>query len=310
MYGEPNLVMGYILNGLVEGDSEADLNEFIQYLLEFDDDAFRGIDENANITFESRDKAAAQQTHVTFNGETRDYDLSVDNKMSFLPNYNISYATQGIQNIYQRPVTLKLTGDRTSLSVLYADLNKQTDKEAYLVNLISNNLDVLPYVLNGEEIGGLATLLDHDATDLDYWISFTYTGAEESFVVTIKAVNNYWSEEYKVTINVLKEAYIAKEYTFDTYRKLAYVTIYHVDQNGNETAAYLPGDEVPVMYFYKNEGDNSYGWYQSNGDLVLSGNMTKDSSTTGRYYMSISRLPSGSYRNFAVAEGPGYVIMN
>lgn len=310
MYGEPNLVMGYILNGLVHGDSEADLNEFIQYLLEFDDDAFRGIDENANITFESRDKAAAQQTHVTFNGETRDYDLSVDNKMSFLPNYNISYATQGIQNIYQRPVTLKLTGDRTSLSVLYADLNKQTDKEAYLVNLISNNLDVLPYVLNGEEIGGLATLLDHDATDLDYEISFTYTGTEESFVVTIKAVNNYWSEEYEVTINVLKEAYIAKDYTFDTYRKLAYVTIYHVDQNGNETAAYLPGDEVPVMYFYKNEGSYSYGWYQSNGDLVLSGNMTKDSSTTGRYYMSISRLPSGSYRNFAVAEGPGYVIMN
>lgn len=310
MYGEPNLVMGYILNGLVHGDSEADLNEFIQYLLEFDDDAFRGIDENANITFESRDKAAAQQTHVTFNGETRDYDLSVDNKMSFLPNYNISYATQGIQNIYQRPVTLKLTGDRTSLSVLYADLNKQTDKEAYLVNLISNNLDVLPYVLNGEEIGGLATLLDHDATDLDYEISFTYTGTEESFVVTIKAVNNYWSEEYEVTINVLKEAYIAKDYTFDTYRKLAYVTIYHVDQNGNETAAYLPGDEVPVMYFYKNEGSYSYGWYQSNGDLVLSGNMTKDSSTTGRYYMSTSRLPSGSYRNFAVAEGPGYVIMN
>lgn len=310
MYGEPNLVMGYILNGLVHGDSEADLNEFIQYLLEFDDDAFRGIDENANITFESRDKAAAQQTHVTFNGETRDYDLSVDNKMSFLPNYNISYATQGIQNIYQRPVTLKLTGDRTSLSVLYADLNKQTEKEAYLVNLISNNLDVLPYVLNGEEIGGLATLLDHDATDLDYEISFTYTGTEESFVVTIKAVNNYWSEEYEVTINVLKEAYIAKDYTFDTYRKLAYVTIYHVDQNGNETAAYLPGDEVPVMYFYKNEGSYSYGWYQSNGDLVLSGNMTKDSSTTGRYYMSTSRLPSGSYRNFAVAEGPGYVIMN
>ena len=56
------------------------------------------------------------------------------------------------------------------------------------------------------------------------------------------------------------------------------------------------------------EGKENYSYYAANEATVFSGTMTKDTSRTGRYYVTYPKLSAGTYRVFAVASG--YTIID
>lgn len=95
MYGEPNWVMGYQIAGLVNGDSEADLAEVLEKLVNFGFD----IEAEANLDYQSK---------KLMNGKD---NYTITSLMDF-GNYTIT-VTEGTQNVYQRPVALQIQGGQT-----------------------------------------------------------------------------------------------------------------------------------------------------------------------------------------------------
>lgn len=295
MYGEPNWVMDYALTSLIPGDSLADLalDPLAGNLVKFN----YNIGANANITYPTR-----TSTSPTYIGSLTAYPVDTDDSMIAFGNYTEIY-TEGTQNIYQRPVTLKLANGTNKLDVLFSDVNSLSEagRTAYLRDLIVANLNVLKYTEAGQEVGGLATLLKHTANDLDYELTYTYDAS--GFNVTIKAINNYWSENYTIHVNVVKEKYRVVYNSFTATS--ATVTLYHVNlDTGAETAEFLPSGNLMCKIFTRTE-DGSYL-----GETPVVNVAMQRTSTPGVYTVTYPRLV-GSYRMFAIAEGGvGYTIVN
>lgn len=296
MYGEPNWVMGYQIDGLVDGDSEADLAAALQKLVGFDFD----IEAEANLDYQSK---------KLMNGKD---NYTITSLMDF-GNYTIT-VTEGTQNVYQRPVALQIQGGQT-LSLLYAQLKDKTaaEQEAMVRELLLNNLSVEKYNDNGKLIGGLATLLGHTAQDLTYDIQINGS-IDSGYTVTVQATGNYWSEETKFTVSVVKQGYVV-EYHNDTFSATSMtVTLYLVNADGDRTAAYLPDDQL-VLEIYKkldeDENNRSYAYYQQQGaECLRRVTMTKVPGSTGLYTATYDKLPGGAYyRCFAIPSGSGYVIV-
>ena len=72
-------------------------------------------------------------------------------------------------------------------------------------------------------------------------------------------------------------------------------------------AAYATGDVTFIIYRYV-DGQENYSYYAANETAVVSKVMTKDTSRTGRYYVTYPKLSAGTYRVFAVASG--YTIID
>ena len=290
MYGEPNWVMDYALTSLIPGDSEADLTALENWLVKFDYTKLHNIAEDANLAYPAPQALMAGKTAY-----------SIDSKIDFA-NYTVTY-TKGTQNIYQRPVTLKLSNGIDTLDVLFSEVNSLSvdDRTEYLRNLIVANLNVLKYTEAGQEVGGLATLLKHTANDLDYELTYTYNTS--GFDVTIKAINNYWSENYTIHVNVVKEKYRVVYNSFTATS--ATVTLYHVNLGtGAETAEFLPSGNLMCKIFTRTE-DGRYL-----GETPVVNVAMQRTSTPGVYTVTYPRLV-GSYRMFAIAEGGvGYTIVN
>lgn len=219
-----------------------------------------------------------------------------------------------VQNVYQRPVALQIQGGQT-LSLLYAQLKDKTaaEQEAMVRELLLNNLSVEKYNDNGKLIGGLATLLGHTAQDLTYDIQINGS-IDSGYTVTVQATGNYWSEETKFTVSVVKQGYVV-EYHNDTFSATSMtVTLYLVNADGDRTAAYLPDDQL-VLEIYKkldeDENNRSYAYYQQQGaEYLRRVTMTKVPGSTGLYTATYDKLPGEAYyRCFAIPSGSGYVIV-
>jgi hypothetical protein len=294
MYGEPNWVMGYVIETLIDGDSEADLDKLLAWLEEFSKDVHHGIDEDANIEY-----SESGPTDEYIDGKS---DYEIDSEMAF-GNYNVT-VTKGTQNIYQRPVTLSLD---STISAYYGDVveNGNVDTDALKAFLEA-------YITVGEYngIGGLAELLNHTAKDLDLQISkASYDDADDEITATISIGNqNYWMEEgsIEITIPVVKDAYTVRYDAFNATN--ATVTILHLDEDGNSTPANLPTDcKLYCVIYVRDDSLKTYADYAAYGEVAYRGEMTR-SGSTGRYTISYPRL-TGSFKMFAIAEGPGITLV-
>src|SRR5699024_9804700 len=154
MYGEPNQVMGFVLEMLIDGDSVADVNALLDWLVEFDIDDHHLIDEDANRYYSA---TGPTDNWINEGGRAEYYFISTEMKFR---NYTENVIL-GTQNIYQRPVTLSLSDDDVSA---YYDISR-----ADLISTLESVLVVGKY--NG--IGGLAELLNHTIKDLDLQFTFT-----------------------------------------------------------------------------------------------------------------------------------------
>lgn len=222
-------------------------------------------------------------------GDFRNYDVDLD---------------EGTQNIYQRPVTLSLD---STISAYYGDVveNGNVDTDALKAFLEA-------YITVGEYngIGGLAELLNHTAKDLDLQISkASYDDADGEITATISIGNqNYWMEEgsIEITIPVVKDAYTVRYDAFNATN--ATVTILHLDEDGNSTPANLPTDcKLYCVIYVRDDSLKTYADYAAYGEVAYRGEMTR-SGSTGRYTISYPRL-TGSFKMFAIAEGPGITLV-
>lgn len=298
MYGEPNWAMGFDVTGWVPGDDVDDLVAILDWLVQFSEGNLRGIGEDANLKFETD---GVYDTKIDSSME----DYVIDSMMDEgdFRNYDVDL-DEGTQNIYQRPVTLSLD---STISAYYGDVveNGNVDTDALKAFLEA-------YITVGEYngIGGLAELLNHTAKDLDLQISkASYDDADGEITATISIGNqNYWMEEgsIEITIPVVKDAYTVRYDAFNATN--ATVTILHLDEDGNSTPANLPTDcKLYCVIYVRDDSLKTYADYAAYGEVAYRGEMTR-SGSTGRYTISYPRL-TGSFKMFAIAEGPGITLV-
>ena len=301
MYGEPNWVMDYDVwtdpDKLITGDSLADLATLPAWLVKFDYTKLHNIAEDANLQY------PVPQSLMT--GKS---NYSIDSSMSF-GNYNESY-NKGTQNIYQRPVTLKLRGTLTELSayqptILNSDNTVKTDE---LLKLILNNLVVEKYNNGGTLEGGLATLLKHTIADLQITFATTptYDQANKTITAKIKLGNqNYWIDggEYTVTVKVDPTKVYAE------YGPLGWtsatVTMKQLNEDNTITYANLGSSKV-WYYIYKKDATlaEAYQKYSSYKDREYERKVQMTySGSNGLYIANYDRLSAGDYVMFAIVEG-------
>lgn len=308
MYGEPNRVMDYVLEALIEGDSEADLDDLLDKLVIFEE----LIDSDANIKYTDPMTDPTTATYDQYmEGVTEDYVIT-DEGIDFV-NYDVT-VIDGAQNIYQRPVTLRGPDAENPNEVdLFIDDLKDEDS---LLAALEAVLVAEKYTdANGNEVGGLATLLKHTIADLDLQIVCEpaladITDDTESVTVTITIGNpNYWMEPaFVITVNILRDYYRVDYVSFG--RTSATVILTHVYPDGHEEQEWLPGDSKGkvsqslkyVIYAYDTESeDQSYDHYKELTPLYEY--TMKAGTKPGKYTVSYKRLPAGKYKTFAVAEG-------
>lgn len=302
MYGEPNWVMDYALTSLIPGDSLADLalDPLAGNLVDFN----YTIAANANVKYE--DKTTKIESSMT------DYNVDTDASMIAFGNYTESY-TEGTQNIYQRPVTLALSNGQTTLDIYYSEIltSGGTIDRAKLLNIIINNVEAGKYNDGTNYVGGLAELLKHTVKDLNLKVTTTgYTGSTNTqFTATVTVGNpNYWlgnaGQKFDITVNILLQRLTVDYTTFTA--TFSDVVLYQQSET-TRVAAYATGDVTFIIYRYV-DGQENYSYYAANETAVVSKVMTKDTSRTGRYYVTYPKLSAGTYRVFAVASG--YTIID
>ena len=305
MYGEPNWVMDYALTSLIPGDSLADLalDPLAGNLVDFN----YTIAANANVKYE--DKTAKIESSMT------DYNVDTDASMIAFGNYTESY-TEGTQNIYQRPVTLALSNGQTTLDIYYSEIltSGGTIDRAKLLNIIINNVEAGKYNDGTNYVGGLAELLKHTVKDLNLQVDVTgYTGTPSTpdyqFTARVTVGNpNYWlgnaGQKFDITVNILLQRLTVDYTTFTA--TFSDVVLYQQSET-TRVAAYATGDVTFIIYRYV-DGQENYSYYAANETAVVSKVMTKDTSRTGRYYVTYPKLSAGTYRVFAVASG--YTIID
>ena len=291
MYGEPNWVMVYELLTLVDGDSVADLLDLTKALANYKYD----IAADANVSYE--DKA------TQLPGRPAKYEVETDASMIDLGNYSETYDL-GVQNIYQRPVTLSLRDGLSELELFGPDVIKngaldETAAKALIKKILENNMVVGLY--NGE--GGLAEKLNHTIVDLDIQVIIDYTPGSGYMTVTVVLGNiNYWLPTTVININVVTDKIIVKYGPMG--RTNSKVTMVGVNELGEEVGPmYVSGNVYYVIYERAAHDDGTLGYaYYRNQDPYCRVKMVKTSSV-GVYRADYDRLPAGSYIAFAIADG-------
>lgn len=302
MYGEPNHVMGFVLETLIDGDSVADVNALLDWLVEFDIDDHHLIDEDANRYYSA---TGPTDNWINEGGRAEDYFISTE--MEFR-NYTEN-VIRGTQNIYQRPVTLSLADGVTKPNA-YFDITMED-----LIDALEKVLVVGKY--NGE--GGLADLLNHTIKDLDLKFEFTTEDGKtwdgsESYVGTLHVKVtvgnlNYWLADspFEFDVVLLPYKYVVEYNSFTATS--ATVTLYKVDKDGNREAAYLPdGVDLVGQIFTKLSNGATYDDYVASG-VYKEYTMVKNSYVTGRYTVTYPRL-TGNYRFYATVKDVGYNIIS
>mgnify|MGYP004649591489 CR=1 FL=1 len=288
MYGEPNWVMDEALDTLIDGDTLADLAALGGKLVSFN----YNIGADANVIYTDK------STKLTVSGSPMpDYKVFTNDSMMAFKNYTETY-TLGTQNIYQRPVELKLRDSMTQLNAYKPTIMPGgTVDGTVLRELIINNLIVTQH--NNE--GGLAELLKHTIKDLDIKISYILSGDTITVDVTIGNQNYYLANgPVTVTVKVDPTKIVAK------YGPLGWtsasVTMVGVDESGHETG---PVDVSGKVWYeiYKRESGvpEKYSAYKGKTPVLIK-EMEKGSST-GVYIVNYPSLPAGEYVMFAIAEG-------
>lgn len=288
MYGEPNWVMDFTLTSLIQGDTLADLVKMAEKLVDFPHD----IAADANITYPTRDNP----TPTAVDGRAK-YDVETDATKIAFGNYNESYSI-GTQNVYQRPVTLKLREGLTKLTVYTPEVLGSSgavtsEGEKKLLELLLNNLVVDKY--NGE--GGLAELLKHTIEDLDIQID-TISVAPDKLTLKLKLGNlNYWLDPNSASIDIdLVSTKIVPVYSTLDWTNFT-VTMY----DETKTHPVVVYGNVRFFIYQKKAGvELKYSNYK-NDTIIRSGLMTP-TGRPGQYLATFSRLPAGEYAIFAIAE--------
>ena len=288
MYGEPNWVMDETLDTLISGDTLADLTALNDKLVSFN----YNIGADANVSYTDK------STKLTVSSSPMpDYKVLTDVSMMDFKNYNETY-TLGTQNIYQRPVELKLRDSMTQLNAYKPTIMPGgTVDVTVLKELIINNLIVTQH--NNE--GGLAELLKHTIKDLDIQISYALSGDTITVDVTIGNQNYYLAVPVTVTVKVDPTKIVAK------YGPLGWtsasVTMVGVDESGHETGPVDVSGKVWYEIYVKDPSITNPKYSDYKGKTpVLNKEMFKGSST-GVYIVDYPSLPAGEYVMFAIAEG-------
>lgn len=297
MYGEVNPVMDYLFDALIAGDSEADLANLLDWLVEYD----YNINADANVKFDKnqhlngyRATAAAEFISGTVSNYVIETDLDADDVV----NYNTNNIVKATQNIYQRPVTLT---PRVALTAYKPSIINSDDSvnTTVLKQLLLNNLVVGEYSTGK---GGLATLLGHTIEDLDIQIvTATYNGTD-TITVTIKLGNtNYWTENVNFTVNVDPTKIWVDYGTLG--KTSASVTMYMMDANGVKTGVTDVTGTVHYLIYAYDANDNGAGYsYYKNLSPVRDVEMAKRAGVTGVYDATYAALPAGRYVMFAIAS--------
>ena len=283
MYGEPNWVMDFTLTSLIQGDTLADLVKMAEKLVDFPHD----IAADANVKYDAR---------TTFLPSKDKYDVVTDTSMMAFKNYDETY-TLGTQNVYQRPVTLKLREGLTKLTAYAPEIlsngNVTDAGKAKLLELLLNNLVVDKY--NGE--GGLAELLKHTIEDLKIQID-TITNANGKLTLKLKLGNlNYWLDPGSASIDIdLVSTKIVPVYSTLDWTNFT-VTMY------DETKTHPVNVIGNVRFFiYQKKAGVELKYSNYKNDTIIRSDRMTPTGRTGQYLATFSRLPAGEYAIFAIAE--------
>lgn len=288
MYGEPNWVMDFTLTSLIQGDTLADLVKMAEKLVDFPHD----IAADANITYLTRDNP----TPTAVDGRAK-YDVETDATKIAFGNYNELYSI-GTQNVYQRPVTLKLREGLIKLTaykpeVLGSSGAVTSEGEKKLLELLLNNLVVDKY--NGE--GGLAELLKHTIEDLDIQID-TISVAPDKLTLKLKLGNlNYWLDPNSASIDIdLVSTKIVPVYSTLDWTNFT-VTMY------DETKTHPVNVYGNVRFFiYQKKAGVELKYSNYKNDTIIRSGLMTPTGRPGQYLATFSRLPAGEYAIFAIAE--------
>lgn len=284
MYGEPNWVMDEALDTLISGDTLADLTALGNKLVSFN----YNIGADANVKYDAK---------TTFLSGKSQYDVVTNDSMMAFKNYTETY-TLGTQNIYQRPVTLKLREGLTKLTaykpeILGSSGSVTTEGKAKLLELLLNNLVVDKY--NGE--GGLAELLKHTIEDLNIQID-TISVSADKLTLTLKLGNqNYWLDPASSTI----EIELVSTKIVPVYSPLDWTSFTVTMYNETKTAPVAISGNVRFFIFQKKDGvELKYSNYKN--DTIIRSGLMDPTGRTGEFRATFSRLPAGDYAIFAIAE--------
>lgn len=293
MYGEPNWVMDETLDTLISGDTLADLTALGNKLVSFN----YNIGADANVSYNNKATKLKENNGAGTN-DLPDYIIETDDNMIAFRNYTENY-NKGTQNIYQRPVELKLRDGMTELNAYKPTIMPGgTVDVTILKELIINNLIVTQH--NNE--GGLAELLKHTIKDLDIQISYTLSGDTITVTVTIGNQNYYLANGPVTVIVKVDPTKIVAKYGPLGWTS-ASVTMVGVGEDGKETGAtYVTGDVWYMIYVKEPSITNpKYSDYKDKTPVRI--RKMEKSSSTGVYIVNYDRLPAGEYVMFAIAEG-------
>lgn len=296
MYGEVNPVMDYTFAGFVSGDSEADLVKLLPWLVRYSDGTYHNINGDANVAFDKTHHLSGFRAPSCMPGMS-DYPIDSVLLANSVKNYTLT-STEATQNIYQRPVTLKLREGLTKLTaykpeILGSSGSVTTEGKAKLLELLLNNLVVDKY--NGE--GGLAELLKHTIEDLNIQID-TISVSADKLTLTLKLGNqNYWLDSASSTI----EIELVSTKIVPVYSPLDWTSFTVTMYNETKTTPVAISGNVRFFIFQKKDGvELKYSNYKN--DTIIRSGLMDPTGRTGEFRATFSRLPAGDYAIFAIAE--------
>ena len=296
MYGEVNPVMDYTFAGFVSGDSEADLVTLLPWLVKYSDGTYHNINGNANVAFDKTNHLNGFRATSFMSGMSA-YLIDSMLLANSVKNYTLA-STEATQNIYQRPVTLKLREGLTKLTaykpeILGSSGSVTTEGKAKLLELLLNNLVVDKY--NGE--GGLAELLKHTIEDLNIQID-TISVSADKLTLKLKLGNqNYWLDSASSTI----EIELVSTKIVPVYSPLDWTSFTVTMYNETKTTPVAISGNVRFFIFQKKDGvELKYSNYKN--DTIIRSDLMESTGRTGEFRATFSRLPAGDYAIFAIAE--------
>lgn len=296
MYGEVNPVMDYTFAGFVSGDSEADLVTLLPWLVKYSDGTYHNINGNANVAFDKTNHLNGFRATSFMSGMSA-YPIDSMLLANSVKNYTLA-STEATQNIYQRPVTLKLREGLTKLTaykpeILGSSGSVTTEGKAKLLELLLNNLVVDKY--NGE--GGLAELLKHTIEDLNIQID-TISVSADKLTLTLKLGNqNYWLDSASSTI----EIELVSTKIVPVYSPLDWTSFTVTMYNETKTSPVAISGNVRFFIFQEKDGvELKYSNYKN--DTIIRSDLMESTGRTGEFRATFSRLPAGDYAIFAIAE--------
>ena len=296
MYGEVNPVMDYTFAGFVSGDSEADLVTLLPWLVKYSDGTYHNINGNANVAFDKTNHLNGFRATSFMSGMSA-YPIDSMLLANSVKNYTLA-STEATQNIYQRPVTLKLREGLTKLTaykpeILGSSGSVTTEGKAKLLELLLNNLVVDKY--NGE--GGLAELLKHTIEDLNIQID-TISVSADKLTLTLKLGNqNYWLDSASSTI----EIELVSTKIVPVYSPLDWTSFTVTMYNETKTSPVAISGNVRFFIFQEKDGvELKYSNYKN--DTIIRSGLMDPTGRTGEFRATFSRLPAGDYAIFAIAE--------